>query len=208
MDAESLELKLKACGLIEITDSHFIIDMMYARTDNITGIPVYRQIGLGNRAFVHPDTFEKLRLLIPELEALNLKLRICDAYRPPLAHTLLMKQIPLPGLFAENYHLSNHCHGTAVDICLTDINGKNLSFPTEIDAYSPEIYQALQQGNPTPLKKNLIRARHDCMDAPSEALTNRKRLKDLMTSHGFESIPHEWWHYNLTGFENYPVIEI
>ena len=163
MDAESIEHKLKVCGLVEITDSHFIIDMMYARGENIAGLPVYKQIGLGNRAFAHP-----------ELEMLNLKLRICDAYRPPLAHILLTQQVPLPGLFAENYQLSNHCHGTAVDVCLTDLNGNNLDFPTEIDAYTPEIAQALHQGNPTPLRENLIRARHDYQGASPTALNNRK----------------------------------
>lgn len=208
MDAESIEHKLKVCGLVEITDSHFIIDMMYARGENIAGLPVYKQIGLGNRAFAHPQVIEKMLSLIPELEMLNLKLRICDAYRPPLAHILLMQQVPLPGLFAENYQLSNHCHGTAVDVCLTDLNGNNLDFPTEIDAYTPEIAQALHQGNPTPLRENLIRARHDYQDASPTALTNRKLLKELMISHGFEPIPHEWWHYNLQNFEDYPVITI
>ena len=208
MDTESLENRLKSHGLVEISNTHFIIDMMYARSNNITGLAVYQQIGLGNRAFVHPQILKNLQNLIPELEKQNLKLRICDAYRPPLAHTLLMQQVPVPGLFAENYQLSNHCHGTAIDVCLTDMAGNNLDFPTEIDAYTPEIAQALRQGNSQPLKENLIRARHDYREASPQALTNRNLLKNLMTNHGFETIPHEWWHYNLQNFKNYPVIEI
>ncbi len=208
MDSESIKCKLEARGLVEIADSHFIIDMMYARSNNITGHPVYQQIGLGNRAFAHPKVLQNLQSLIPELEKHHLKLRICDAYRPPLAHTLLMQQVPVPGLFAENYQLSNHCHGTAIDVCFTDLSGNNLVFPTEVDAYTPEIAQALHQGNPLPLKENLLRARHDYSETTPQAIANRHLLKNLMTRHGFETIPHEWWHYNLQNFENYPVIDL
>ena len=33
------------------------------------------------------------------------------------------------------------------------------------------------------------------------------RLKSMMESVGFESIMHEWWHYNLKGWQNYPMVE-
>lgn len=207
MDSKGLELELASCHLSEITDSHFIIDMMYARSDNMAGYPAYQEIGLGNRAFVQTALYDKLMGLIPELDAMRLKMRICDAYRPPLAHTVLLKKVALPGLFAANYQLSNHCHGTAVDVCLTDLSGNNLDYPTNIDAYTPEIYQALQKGETNLLQENLYRARHDYLAAPVSALANRALLKDLMLRHGFETIPQEWWHYNLVGFERYPVIE-
>ena len=56
-------------------------------------------------------------------------------------------------------------------------------------------------------KKHLLKARHDYTDASLEAIKNRETLKQLMETHGFESIPHEWWHYNLKGWQNYPVVE-
>ena len=56
-------------------------------------------------------------------------------------------------------------------------------------------------------QKHLVKARHDYMGASDEAIKNREFLKQLMETHGFESIPHEWWHYNLKGWQNYPVVE-
>ena len=116
MDSKSLEQQLHDAGLVEIKDPHFIIDLMYARANNMSGCAAYREIGLGNRAFVRTALYGRLLNLVPELEAMRLKMRICDAYRPPLAHTIMLKKVAIPGLFAANYQLSNHCHGTAVDV--------------------------------------------------------------------------------------------
>jgi len=193
--------------LIELTDKHFIIDMMYARPDNMTGRAVYQEIGYGNHAYMHKDTAERLLSLIPVLEAHKLKMRICDAYRPPLAHNKLLEIIPMEGFFAKDYQRSNHCHGTAVDVCLTDLFGNNLIYPTNIDAYEKKYQQQVLNNDFSAFTQHLIKARHDYMDAIPKALQNRLFLKELMETHGFSSIMHEWWHYNLQGYENYPLID-
>lgn len=200
--------QLNAERLVEITDPHFIIDLMYARKENMSGQNVYQRIGFGNQAIVHQDVYAHMLELIPELEAKGYKMRIGDAYRPPLAHIELVRIVPIPGFFRADYTTSNHCHATAIDVCLTDSQGNNLAYPTEMDAYTPEIAQAASQGNFTLLKENLVKARHDYMGATPEQMANRDYLRNLMERHGFLSIPHEWWHYNLVGFENYPVVEL
>ena len=134
-------------------------------------------------------------------------MRVCDAYRPPVAHNRLLEIIPIEGFFAKDYARSNHCHGTAVDVCLTDINGNNLAYPTEIDAYEEQYQKQVCNGDFSQFQKHLIKARHDYDGATKEAIENRQFLKDLMESHGFESIPHEWWHYNICGWQNYPVVD-
>ncbi len=49
-------MKMTNPNLIEINDPHFIVELMYAGTNhNMTGQPVYQQIGFGNKAFVHKD---------------------------------------------------------------------------------------------------------------------------------------------------------
>lgn len=192
--------------LVLIDEPHFIIDMMYARTNNMVGQAVYQDIGFGNQAYLVKDAAEKLFSLIPVLEKNGYKMRICDAYRPPKAHNRLLEIIPIEGFFARDYQKSNHCHGTAVDVCLTDLEGNNLLYPTEIDAYEKRYQEQVLKGDFAAFQKHLIKARHDYQGAPSEALKNREFLKELMESHGFESIPHEWWHYNLEGFATYPVI--
>jgi D-alanyl-D-alanine dipeptidase len=29
-----------------------------------------------------------------------------------------------------------------------------------------------------------------------------------MEKHGFESYPFEWWHFDLKGWQNYPVLDV
>jgi D-alanyl-D-alanine dipeptidase len=187
----------------------FITDMMYARENNMVGKATYadKDVHFGNVAYMHKDVAEALLSLVPVLQEKQLKMRICDAYRPPLAHQKMVEIVPIKGFFKADYRTSNHCHGTAVDVCLTDMNGHNLLYPTEIDAYEERFQKQVSKGEFAEFQQHLQKARHDFMDAAPEALANRAFLKQLMETHGFESIPHEWWHYNLKGWAEYPVIE-
>lgn len=131
----------------EIRGEPFIIDMMYAGlNNNMTGRAVYAEIGLGNRAFVHRDMWNVLQKAIPTLERLNLKMKICDAGRPVIAHRILTEIIPIKGFFALEPEKSQHCHGTAVDVCLCSPDGQELAYPTRVDAYEAQIAQEAQQG--------------------------------------------------------------
>lgn len=188
-------------------DPHFIIDIMYARKNNMSGQAVYKDVGYGNNAYMRPQMKQALLSLIPVLEENRLKMRVCDAYRPPAAHRRLLEIIPVEGFFAKDYNLSNHCHGTAVDVCLTDLEGNNLDYPTEIDAYDERFRQQILQKQFSEFFEHLKKARHDYAGASPKQIKNREFLKNLMETHGFEAIPHEWWHYNLAGWRNYPVIK-
>jgi len=173
------------------------------------GRAVYKEIGYGNAAYMHVDVKSALLKLVPFLEENSLKMRICDAYRPPVAHKKLLEIIPRSKakFFAETPEKSSHCHGTAIDICLTDIHGHNLIYPTEIDAYEKHFQKQVSIGRFDEFDLHLQKARHDYQGAPAEAIKNREQLKFLMESAGFEAILHEWWHYNIKGWQNYPVIE-
>ena len=193
----------------EIRGEPFIIDMMYAGlNNNMTGRAVYAEIGLGNRAFVHRDMWNVLQKAIPTLERLNLKMKICDAGRPVIAHRILTEIIPIKGFFALEPEKSQHCHGTAVDVCLCSPDGQELAYPTRVDAYEAQIAQEAQQGKTEKLAEQLKKARHD-YEAPElkTEISNRRQLKELMESIGLQSIPHEWWHYNLPGGLEYPLFD-
>lgn len=194
-------------NLVLFENPYFITDMMYARTDNMLGRAVYNDVGYGNHAYMHKDTAAALLNLVPFLQKNNLKMRICDAYRPPIAHQKMLEIIPFPGFFAATPERSNHCHGTAVDVCLTDENGNNLLYPTAVDAYEKRFQEQVCGGDFSQFQIHLQKARHDYTAAAPEAMQNRATLKELMECHGFESITHEWWHYNLKNWQNYPVIE-
>lgn len=194
---------------VEITDPHFIIEIMYAGTkNNMTGCPVYAEIGLGNRAYVHHDLWDMIQKVIPVLDHLKLKMKICDAGRPVVAHQKLVEIIPIPGFFAADPEKSQHCHGTAIDVCLCTPDGQELIYPTKVDAYDPEIALEAQQGKTKKLTEHLKKARHDYYaEGIEQAISNREQLKSIMEGIGLLSIPHEWWHYNLPGGKNHPLFE-
>ena len=194
-------------NLVLVDNPYFIVDMMYATPDNMSGKAVYMSFPQKDRAYLHQETYQALLSVIPELAKHHYRLRIRDAYRLPQAHQALFEAVPIQGFFKADYKTSNHCHGTAVDVCLTDQYGNNLSFPTEVDAYTKEFQIQVANGEFEPFQNHLRKARHDYMGASAEALQNRAYLKSLMEEHGFESIPHEWWHYNLKGWQNYPVVD-
>jgi len=194
-------------SLVLFSHPRFIVDMMYAKKSNMTGRAVYEEIGYGNQAYMHEDVKNALLKLVPFLEKNHLKMRIADAYRPPMAHQKLLEIIPFQGFFAATPERSNHCHGTAVDVCLTDEDGQPLEYPTAIDAYEKCFQEQVCAGHFDEFKAHLKKARHDYMDASAEAIKNRTRLKELMESAGFEAIAHEWWHYNIKNWQDYPVVE-
>ncbi len=198
--------------LVPLNEDFFIIDMMYARPDNMTGRPVYQEIGFGNQAWVHPELKEKLLKAIPLLEAKGLRMKICDAYRPPLAHQIMKEIIPFPGFFATNAERSQHCHGTAVDVILTSADGKELVYPTKVDGYDPLLAKEVQNGKMENFMEHLKKAARDyASDNPdlAEAIRNRDFLREIMEGTGLESIPLEWWHFDLPNgrSEAYPMIE-
>jgi D-alanyl-D-alanine dipeptidase len=200
---------LKQHSFTEITGDRFIIDMMYAKPENILLRPIYEEVGFGNAAIAHVDVVIRLQELSGELIRQNLKMRICDAYRPPIAHRRALEILPIEALFASKAENSLHCYGTAIDVCLTDEKGRNLKFPTEVDAYDKKYAKQIAKGITEPYYKHFEMARHDFMDTKyAEQINNRALLKKIMTSVGFEIISHEWWHYQLPGGkEDYPFIE-
>lgn len=199
-------------NLVEIkSDEHFIVDMMYASLkNNMTGVAVYEEMGLGNRAFVHKDLWEKLQNVVPYLKAHSLKMKICDAYRPPLAHKRMKEVIPQPGFFASNPDASKHCHATAVDVCLCYPDGRELKYPTKVDAFDAQYAKEVQNGEMAAFFEHLKKAAHGYNEGiDAEALKNREELLDLMTGVGLGTCSFEWWHYELENGkdENHPMID-
>ena len=145
--------------LIEIkSDADFIVDMMYAKPTNMSGIDAYGQIGLGNRCFIRPEAAENLENLRPKLRAEHLKLKVFDGYRPPQSHTLMMNAMPVKGLYADSAFLSSHCHAAALDVCLCREDGEELDFPTKVDAYLPRFADEVHRGVLDGYRENLKKA--------------------------------------------------
>ena len=92
---------------IKIKNDRFIVDMMYAKKTNMVGRAVYKEINWGNIAVVHVDLWERLEELTKVLEKEKLKLKICDAYRPKIAHEIMKNIIPIDGFLQSLRNVRN-----------------------------------------------------------------------------------------------------
>lgn len=194
--------------LVEIkNDADFIVDMMYAKPANMSGIDAYGQIGLGNRCFIRPEAAENLENLRPKLRAEHLKLKVFDGYRPPQSHTLMMNSMPVKGLYADSAFLSSHCHAAALDVCLCREDGEELDFPTKVDAYLPRFADEVHRGVLDGYRENLKKAAYAYTSGNARENENRQKLCDLMESAGFERFASEWWHFDLPRAKEYPLVQ-
>ena len=192
------------------TNEFFTIDMMYASTHNMLRTNIYTQVGLGNRCFVCRDMYDCLQKAAPLLQQKGLKLKICDAYRPPLAHHQMQQLIPMTGFFASSPEKSQHCCASAVDVSLIDAaTGKELEFPCQVDAYTPYFAEQIAAGKWDEFRAHLEKAKYSWSGStPQNAIqiANRSLLRNLMEQSGLQALEHEWWHFNLPNKDQYPLI--
>jgi D-alanyl-D-alanine dipeptidase len=125
-----------------------------------------------------------------ELAREGLGLKIFDGYRPYRVTVRMWKPIRNPDFVADPAKGSRHNRGAAVDLTLIDLRtGRELAMPTGYDAFT-------------------VKARQDYNDLPAEAIANRARLRDVMTRHGFDPLPSEWWHFDFRGWEKFELLDL
>jgi D-alanyl-D-alanine dipeptidase len=61
---------------------------------------------------------------------------------------------------------------------------------------------------PTPYDDFTPRAAHAFEDLPEDVRANRALLREVMTKHGFEPLPSEWWHYDFRGWERFELMDV
>ena len=161
-------------------------EVRYATRHNFTGTVLYPV----PRVFLHRDTARALTRVQRDLQKRGLGLKVWDAYRPLAVQWKMWK------LIRDERYVSNpaknqgrHTRGTAVDVTLIDKLGRELPMPSDFDDFSE-------------------RAHRDYRGGTAEQSRNRQILEDIMTKHGFIGYPTEWWHFDLKGWEKYPVLDI
>lgn len=165
------------------------LDIQYATSNNFLGFPVYTQAA----CFLHRDAAEALNAVQIELESTGLSLKVFDGYRP-----LYVQQMMWDAIQDERYvsnpavNKGRHTRGTAVDLTLIEIDGKELEMPSEFDDFTEK-------------------AHSDYQNISSSAMKNRAVLKQVMEKHGFEQFEFEWWHFDFSGWKNdekYPPLNV
>ena len=168
---------------VELTEADgLVLDLRYAGANNIAGRPIYRRAV----ALLHAVAREKLLATAARAGAMGLRLKIFDAFRPLEAQQAFWALLPDPRFVADPSQGGIHPRGVAVDLTLVAASdGAELDMGTGFDAMTPA-------------------SAHASLDVSAEALRNRALLLGLMTATGWSSTPHEWWHYNLPNFTEFP----
>lgn len=183
----------KNADLVDINkiDSTIVTDIKYATKGNFTGQIIY----LSSTCYVHKDTARALSNVQKELSSMKLRLKIWDGYRSPAAQQKLwdLCAARYPDEKEREQYVGNpkkggrHTRGTAVDVTLVDEKGNELEMPTAFDDFSPKAWITDTA-------------------CSAKAQKNRTLLREIMSKHGFEGIKTEWWHFDLKGWQNYPII--
>jgi len=175
--------------LADILDinKNIILDIRYATINNFTKKIIYKS----RACYLHKDAALAVDKVQKYLAKQGLSLKIFDGYRPIWAQQILFDTYPDERYVGNPKKITRHTRGTAVDVTIVNLsNNKELEMPTEFDSF---------------LKK----AHLVCEDLPEDVKKNRKLLQDVMINiGGFETLPTEWWHFDLKGWQNYPYIYI
>ena len=193
--------------LRKISTPWIISKLSYTTTDNAFYKDMYSDFGLKD-ALVHPELYNRLMQLEPELQKRGLKLVIYDAFRPWAVQKFMYETAPeylrpyIAPPPAEDSKRGFHPRGVAIDCYLTDMDLKPLDFPTQPDGF----YHGYEND---PNYENYLKKCHrnyEGEDMTEVQRQNRALLEDLLCSVGLEGLPHEWWHFNLPNAWEYPLI--
>ena len=177
--------------LVELVklDPTIRLDMRYATTNNFTGRALYSEA----RAFLTVTAAQALVRASASAKAEGFGLTIYDAYRPWRVTKQLWEATPIgpkKNYVANPKRGSKHNRGCAADLTLHDLKtGILAEMPTEFDDFSEK-------------------AHRDYAGASAIATANRARLQRYMEAQGFVGLSNEWWHFDFTGWESYPVMDV
>lgn len=185
-----LAQKMEALGYLNLKtlEPSLIIDLMYARADNFTGIVLYNDL---TEAYLYPTA---ARAVVKAQQALHrlhpdYNLKICDASRPM---SVQKKMYDVVRGTPQNIYVSNpanggglHNYGLAVDVTLVDKNGHELDMGTKVDHLGKEAHI------------NTEAAMVQAGTISAQAKKNRELLRQVMREAGFKPLQSEWWHFNF-----------
>jgi len=163
-------------------------DIRYATADNFLGAPVYAQ----PRAFLQRPAAQALVRAQARLAAAGLGLIVHDAYRPWHVTRLFHAATPPQhhAMVADPLQGSRHNRGCAVDVSLCDAaTGLLLAAPSGYDEFSPRANPRWPGGS-------------------AHERWVRETLRVALEAVGFTVHPHEWWHFDFVGWQEWPVLNL
>lgn len=172
--------------LVDLAEIGIPLDIRYATPNNFMHKTLYPV----PKAFLRAPAARALMDVQQELAERGLGIKVFDGYRPYRVTVAMWEPIKNPDYVADPAKGSRHNRGAAVDLTLIDLKtGAELPMPTPYDDFTS-------------------RASHAFEDLPDDAKANRALLRDVMTKHGFEPLPSEWWHYDFKGWERFELLDV
>lgn len=162
------------------------VELKYSGPDNFLKQRVYPQ---GARCLLLRETAAALARAAKALSARGLYLKAYDCYRPLSVQRKMWELFPRRGYVANPKGGSAHNRGTAVDVTLVDAAGRELEMPTPFDTFTPESH-------------------HEYAGGTAASRKNRAVLRRAMERAGFRANRMEWWHYELPGTHNRPLLDL
>jgi D-alanyl-D-alanine dipeptidase len=172
--------------LVDLETLGIPLDIRYATENNFMKRTLYPVA----KAYLRAPAANALAAVQRELAPRGIGIEVFDAYRPYRVTEAMWEPIRNPDYVADPAKGSRHNRGAAVDLTLIDLRtGAELAMPTPYDDFTP-------------------RAAHAFTDLPPDVLANRTLLREVMTKHGFEPLPSEWWHYDFRGWEGFELMDV
>ncbi len=185
-DTDAKKKEIKGLVMVSDYDDSIAIDLRYATNNNFTEKVVYN----ADICALQKGTLNKLIAANNDFKKLGYRIKIWDAYRPVEVQEYFWELVKDRRYIASPYvNGSRHNRGAAVDITLVDAKGNELEMPTGFDEFNPSAHR-----NNTSTSKN--------------ARFNASLLTEIMVKHGFAKIETEWWHFDDTEADNYPILDV
>lgn len=164
-----------------------VLDLRYATRNNFMHRRMYPKNT--KQTFLRMPAAAALARVQNTLREKGYGLKIFDAYRPYGVTVSFWELVHDERYVANPNKGSGHNRGLAVDCTILSLaTGRELDMGTGFDNFTDT-------------------AHHNFTQLPAAVLENRKLLRDLMISNGFQPFETEWWHYAWPNDRNYAVLD-
>jgi D-alanyl-D-alanine dipeptidase len=175
-----VELKSMVPGLI--------YDLRYATRNNFMKTRMYPSNT--RNTFMRLPAARALLAVQQKLQPLGYGLKVWDAYRPYSVTEKFWEMVKDERYVANPAKGSGHNRGIAIDVTIIELaTGKELDMGTGFDNFTDTAHHVFTQ-------------------LSAEVLKNRKLLKEIMESCGFNAFESEWWHYSLPNAASYELLDL
>ncbi len=165
-----------------------VYDLRYAGANNFIQVQVYPDDT--HETFLRLPAVKALAKVQQQLNKKGLGLKVFDAYRPYSITLKFWELVKDERYVANPAKGSGHNRGVAIDVTIIHLqSGEELDMGTGFDNFSDS-------------------AHHSFKKFPNEVLQNRLLLKNTMEKNGFKALDTEWWHYLLSSWSRFELLDI